>query len=168
MELYAHLPFLKHHEQPHFLLTYILSQKGFLDKSAVENCHAGYQTAGITVNTLNLYSVGTQFKFISYPDKISCYEFHLLHDNSGTTLRNTNNPLLCEIFGFHSHVPEDSRLLGCGILHHWVSGSCCFEGIMCLHLQGSSSLRRIFLLQLIMDPNNTVSLLATSKLLPGH
>jgi len=25
----------------------------------VENCHAGYETVGIAVNNLNLYSVGT-------------------------------------------------------------------------------------------------------------
>jgi len=134
----------------------------------VENCHAGYQTVGIAVNNLNLYSVSTQFKFISYPDKVSRYEFHLLHDNSGTTLRNTNNPLLCEIFGFHSNVPKDSGFLDCGILCHSVSGSCCLEGIICLHLRGSSSPWIISLLQHIGNSNNTVSLLATSKFLPGH
>jgi len=55
----------------------------------VENCHAGYQTVGITVKNLNLYSVGTQFKFVTYHDKISHYELHLIHDNIGTTLHNT-------------------------------------------------------------------------------
>jgi len=113
----------------------------------VENGHAGYQTVAIAVNNLNLYSEGTQFKFISYPDKVSCYEFHLLHDDSGTTLHNTNNPLLCEIFYFHSNVPKDSGFLDYGILCHSVSGPCCFEGTMCLHLRGSSTPKIIFLLQ---------------------
>jgi hypothetical protein len=131
VDLYAHLPFLKHQEQFHFLVTYVLPQKSFLDKSAFENCHAGYQTVGTAVNNLNLYSVGTHFNFISYPDIVACYEFHLLHDNSGT-LHNTNNPLVCEIFGFHSNVHKDSGFLGCGILCQLVSGFCCFEGIMCL------------------------------------
>jgi len=106
----------------------------FLHKFAVENCHARYQTVGTAVNNLNLYSVGTQFKFISHPDKVSHYEFHLLHDNSGTTLHNTNNTLLCEIFGFYSNVPKDSGFLDCGILCHSVSGSRRFEEIMCLRL----------------------------------
>jgi hypothetical protein len=109
-----------------------------------------------------------QFKFISYPDKVSHYEFHLLHGNSGTTLCNTNNPLLCEIFGFHSNVTKDSGFLYYGILCHSVSGSCCFEGTMCLHLRGSSTPKIIFLLQHVGKPNNEVSLPATSKFLPDQ
>lgn len=75
----------------------------------MENCHAGYQTVGIAVNALNLYSLG------SYPEKVSPYEFHLLHENGATTLHITNDPLMCENFGFLSGVPKESGLLACGI-----------------------------------------------------
>ena len=127
----AHLPFLKYQEQFHFLVTYIHTfTEMFFRQIFSGKLSCRIPNSCIAVNNLKLYSVDTQFKFITYPDKDSRYEFHLRHDNSGTTLCNTNNPLLCEIFGFQMFLKI--QVFWTVEFCHSVCGSCYFEGIMCL------------------------------------